>query len=70
MLEGMKLGVVTEIAGRGTIIVTGYAYRMNRVEQLLDVVDKPGNPKQFKFRQLKYTMASTLAPKIKGLSSN
>jgi general secretion pathway protein D len=67
LLEGMKLGVVTEIAARGTIIVTGYAYRMNRVEQLLDVVDKPGNPKQFKFRQLKYTMASTLAPKIKAL---
>ena len=67
LLEGMKLGAVTEIAARGTIIVTGYAYRMNRVEQLLDVVDKPGNPKQFKFRQLKYTMASTLAPKIKAL---
>ncbi|MGD0551822.1 MAG: secretin N-terminal domain-containing protein [Sedimentisphaerales bacterium] len=67
LLEGMKLGAVTEIPTRGTIIVTGYAYRMNRVEQLLDVVDKPGRPKQFKFRQLKYTMASTLAPKIKTL---
>jgi type II secretory pathway component GspD/PulD (secretin) len=67
LLEGMKLGAVTEIPTRGTIIVTGYAYRMKRVEQLLDVVDKPGNPKQFKFRQLKYTMASTLAPKIKAL---
>lgn len=67
LLEGMKLGAVTEIAARGTIIITGYAYRMNRVEQLLDVVDKPGTPKQFKFRQLKYTMASTLAPKIKAL---
>jgi len=67
LLEGMKLGAVTEIATRGTIIVTGYAYRMKRVEQLLDVVDKPGRPKQFKFRQLKYTMASVLAPKIKAL---
>ena len=67
LLEGMKLGAVTEIAARGTLIVTGYAYRMNRVEQLLDVVDKPGNPKQFKFRQLKYTMASVLAPKVKAL---
>lgn len=67
LLEGMKLGAVTEIAARGTIIVTGYAYRMNRVEQLLEVIDKPGNPKQFKFRQLKYTMASVLAPKIKTL---
>ena len=67
LLEGMKIGAVTEIAARGTLIVTGYAYRMNRAEQLLEVVDKPGRPKQFKFRQLKYTMASTLTPKIKGL---
>jgi len=67
LLEGMKIGAVTEIAARGTLIVTGYAYRMNRVEQLLEVIDKPGIPKQFKFRQLKYTMASTLVPKVKAL---
>jgi type II secretory pathway component GspD/PulD (secretin) len=67
LLEGMKVGAVTEIAARGTLIVTGYAYRMSRVEQLLEVIDKPGTPKQFKFRQLKYTMASTLAPKVKAL---
>jgi type II secretory pathway component GspD/PulD (secretin) len=67
LLEGMKIGAVTEIAARGTLIVTGYAYRMNRVEQLLEVIDKPGTPKQFRFRQLKYTMASTLAPKVKAL---
>ena len=67
LLEGMKVGAVTEIAARGTLIVTGYAYRMSRVEQLLEVVDKPGRPKQFKLRQLKYTMASMLAPKVKAL---
>ncbi|MGA2093549.1 MAG: secretin N-terminal domain-containing protein, partial [Sedimentisphaerales bacterium] len=67
LLEGMKLGAVTELQNTRTIIVTGYAYRMNRIEQLLEVVDKPGKPKQFKFRQLRYTMAKTLAPKIKGL---
>jgi type II secretory pathway component GspD/PulD (secretin) len=67
LLEGMKLGAVTEIPARGTIIITGYAYRMPRVEQLLDVVDKPGRPKQFKSRALKYTMAITLAPKVKSL---
>jgi len=67
LLEGMKVGAVTEIAARGTLIVTGYAYRMNRVEQLLEVVDKPGNPKQFKIRNLKFTMASMLAPKVKAL---
>lgn len=67
LLEGMKLGAVTELQNMGTVIVTGYAYRMNRIEQLLEVVDKPGKPKQFKFRQLHYTMAKTLAPKVKGL---
>ena len=67
LLESMKLGAVTEIPTRGTIIVTGYAYRMNRIEQLLDVVDKPGRPKKFEARRLKYTMANTLAPKIKSL---
>src|SRR4030042_170610 len=30
--------------------------------------DQPGAPKQFRFRQLKYTMAATLAPKIKTLA--
>jgi general secretion pathway protein D len=67
LLEGMKLGAVTELQNMGTIIVTGYAYRMNRIEQLLEVVDKPGKPKQFKFRQLHFTMAKVMAPKIKGL---
>jgi type II secretory pathway component GspD/PulD (secretin) len=67
ILDGMKVGAVTELPSTGTLIVTGYAFRMSRVEQLLDVIDKPGKPKQFKFRQLKYTMAKTLAPKIKEL---
>ncbi|MHC4645758.1 MAG: secretin N-terminal domain-containing protein [Planctomycetota bacterium] len=69
LLTGMKLGIgpPREIAETGTLIVTGYAYRMPRIEQLLDLVDKPGEPKQFKFRQLKYTMAQVLAPKIKTL---
>jgi len=67
LIEGMKVGAVTELPAAGTIIVTGYAYRMSRVEQLLEIIDKPGRPKQFKFRQLKYTMAKTLAPKVKQL---
>lgn len=67
LLETMKLGAVTEIAARGTIIITGYAYRMKRVEDLLDVIDKPGKPKQVKFRKLNFTMAAMLAPKVKAL---
>jgi len=68
LLDGMKLGVnITPIAGTGTLIVTGYAYRMARIEELLLMIDKPGAPRQFRFRQLKYTMAKTLAPKVKTL---
>ncbi len=68
LLSQMKLGAnITDIADTGTLIVTGYAYRMGRIEELLQVIDKPGEPKQFRFRQLKYTMAKTLAPKVKTL---
>jgi len=67
ILDGMKLGAVTELSGLGTLIVTGYAYRMNRVEEILEVIDKPGKPKEFRFRQLKFTLAKTLAPKVKEL---
>ena len=69
LLTGMKLGVdVTPIPAAGTLIVTGYAYRMPRIEKLLEMIDVPGEPKKFRFRQLKYTMAKTLAPKIEALA--
>lgn len=69
LLVSMKLGldINTSVAELGKIIVTGYAYRMPRIERLLDMIDVPGEPKQFRYRQLRYTMAQTLAPKIKTL---
>ncbi len=68
LLEGMKLGIaIKEIDAAGKLIVTGYAYRMPRIKTLLEMVDQPGQPKQFRYRQLKYTMAETLAPKVKAL---
>jgi general secretion pathway protein D len=69
LLTGMKLGTeVSPIPETGTLIITEYAYRMARIEELLQMIDQPGEPRQFKFRQLKYTMAATLAPKIKTLA--
>lgn len=69
LLTGMGLTVgVTSIAESRTMIVTAYAHRMGRIEHLLKMVDKPGEPREFKFRQLKYTMAKTLAEKIKALA--
>jgi len=59
---------VTSVAESKTLIVTAYAHRMARIEQLLDMVDKPGEPRLFKFRQLKYTMAQPLAEKVKALA--
>jgi len=68
LLDGMKLGAnITAIEGTKTLIITEYAHRMARIEELLSVIDRPGDPKKFRFRQLKYTLAATLAPKIKSL---
>ncbi len=68
LLGQMKLGAnITELKEAGTLIVTDYAYRMGRVEEILKIIDKPGAPKQFRSRQLKYTMAKTLAPKVQTL---
>jgi type II secretory pathway component GspD/PulD (secretin) len=69
LLDGMRL--VTEvrpIPETKTLIVTAFAYRMPRIEALLELVDKPGEPKRFRFRQLRYTMAQTLTPKIQTLA--
>ncbi|MFC1792858.1 secretin N-terminal domain-containing protein [Planctomycetota bacterium] len=69
LLTGMKLTTsITAVPETKTLILTGYAYRMPRIQTLLDIVDKPGELKQFRFRQLQYTMAETLAPKIQSLA--
>ena len=68
LLDGMKLGEASPVGDAKVLFVTGYAYRMPRVERLLKMIDKPGKPKKIKFRQLKFTMATALAPKIKTLA--
>jgi len=69
LLDGMRLvTAVRPIPETQTLIVTAFAYRMPRIEALLDMVDKAGEPKRFRFRQLQYTMAQTLAPKIQTLA--
>ncbi len=70
LLTNMKLGLnVTPIAETNTLIVTGYAYRMPRIRKILDLVDVPGEQKVFRHRQLRYTIASNLAPRIQELAS-
>jgi hypothetical protein len=68
LLEGMRLSVAASpVEESQSLIVTCYAHRMDRIERLLNMVDRPGRPKEFRFRQLKYTMAATLAAKVEAL---
>ncbi len=69
LLNGMKLGSnTTEIPESGTLVVTEYAFRIQRIEDLLAIVDVPGPPKEFKLRILNYTLAESLVPKIQALA--
>jgi type II secretory pathway component GspD/PulD (secretin) len=70
LLTTMQLGLkdkIREVPEIGRLIVTGFAYRMPRIEELLQMIDQPGAPKEFRFKQLRFTMAQTLAPKVKTL---
>ena len=69
LLRSMKLGtIINSIPETGTLIVTGYAYRMGRIEELLKMIDIPGKPHKFQFRQLQYTTATELVGKVKTLA--
>ena len=69
LLKSMKLGtIINAIPETGTLIVTGYAYRMGRIEELLKMIDIPGKPRKFQFRQLQYTIAAEVLPKVQTLA--
>jgi len=69
MLTNMKLGTsINEIAETGSLIITEYAFRMKRIEKLLNMIDVAGEEKIFKYRKLKYTMAEAMAPKLETLT--
>lgn len=69
LLDQMNLTLkCTTIEETGTLFVTAYAYRLRRIEEFLEMVDKPGDPKEFRYRQLKYTMAQNLTEKVQELS--
>ena len=68
-LKSMTLGLsFNSIPKTGTFIVTGYAYRMSRIEELLEMIDVPGEPHRLVFRQLQYTAASAVLSKVKTLA--
>ncbi|MFC1781091.1 secretin N-terminal domain-containing protein [Planctomycetota bacterium] len=68
-LDRMNLALrVEQITQTQTLIVTAYAHRIQRIRELLDIVDKPGKPRQIRFRKLQYTMAESLTPKLQTLA--
>jgi type II secretory pathway component GspD/PulD (secretin) len=70
LLQNMKLSVaVSTIAETQTLFVTCYAHRLGRIEKLVGMVDKPGKPKEFRFRRLQHTDAQPLAQKVLALAS-
>ncbi|MGE5294211.1 MAG: secretin N-terminal domain-containing protein [Solirubrobacterales bacterium] len=68
LLDSMKLSLaVTPVEDSRSLIVTCYAHQIDRIERLLSVVDRPGQPRDFTFRQLRYTTANSLTKKVQTL---
>ena len=62
-------GDVFDAVETQTLIVTDYAYRMERIRQLLDLVDVEGKKKQVE-RRIQFYKASEIAPKIETMASH
>ena len=69
VLDTMQLTEkIIDVPETGTLIITGYTYKMDRIEKILSLVDVPGEKREFKSRPLQYTEAATLIEKVKTLS--
>lgn len=70
MLTDLQLGTsFVQVNETNTLIVTDYSYRMDRISQVISLVDVAGEPKQFAFRQLQYTSAADILNKLKTLTA-
>ena len=70
MLTQMQLGLsngFTEIAETNSLIVMDYAYRMDQIKQVLEMIDVAGEKKEYKFRTLEYIKPSEIVPKLQSL---
>ncbi|MEN8128039.1 MAG: secretin N-terminal domain-containing protein, partial [Planctomycetota bacterium] len=71
MLIQLQLGMTNGykvLAESNTLIVTDYAYRMDQIQQVLDMIDVPGEKKEYKFRTLKHIKPSEVVPKLEALA--
>lgn len=65
MLMQMKLGITfNAIVETQTLIVTDYAHRMSRIEEILKLVDVKGKARKFYSRKLEYLLPSEMAAKV------
>lgn len=70
MLTDLQLGTsFVAVNETNTLIVTDYSYRMERVHQVISLVDVAGEPKKFGYRQLQYTSAGDILNKLKNLTA-
>jgi type II secretory pathway component GspD/PulD (secretin) len=69
LLQDMKISVaVTALEKANLLLVTCHADRMKRIEQLVEMIDRPGRPTECRFRRLYYTTATPLITKIRTLA--
>lgn len=69
MIRQMQLGIqITAIPENKKLMITEFTSRMPRIKSLLDILDKPGDPKKFRYRQLQHTYPQSLVPKIQALA--
>jgi len=69
VLKSMQLGdSIIDIPDNKTLIVTGYAYRMDHISKLLELVDVKGEKREIESRQLEFTEAAALVTKIQTLA--
>ncbi|MBN2512484.1 MAG: hypothetical protein JXB18_06060, partial [Sedimentisphaerales bacterium] len=73
ILRQMNLGVANPppilISETNTMIITDYAYRMDKIAEVLRLIDVPGTPKKFTHRQLQYMQAGELIPRLQKLAT-
>ncbi len=68
MLKTMNLGAsFTPLPETNTLIVTDYAYRMDRIRKVLEMIDVSSATREYKFRTLKYMKPSDIVTKLKDL---
>lgn len=71
MLKSMQLGTIfNSVSETQTLIVTDYAYRMERIRQLLDLVDVEGKKKRVEERFIRFYKASEMAPKVETMAGH